>query len=172
MSHGTIADMIVGIYKMQAFALLVGTVFAWTTAIVDFSRFYQVEGTLFKINDCLYPNPITTPCFYGAIAFAVALIWALALLKKEGEARRKSEKYLMIFLSSGTIFAWKSFARLAYNFYTALPGEGVGCSGAPVSNPFATPCFYGSVLFLLALVVSITIFVKDRASESTVFSNP
>lgn len=152
-------------YWVQATALLGGTVFAWTTAVVDFLRFYNAEGTLFKLEDCIYPNPVTTPCFYGAIAFAIALAWSIALLKKEGETRRNSEKYLMILLSAGTIFAWSSFARLAYNFYTALPGQGVGCSGVPAANPFITPCFFGSTLFLIALIISISIFFTDRSSE-------
>lgn len=157
-----------GIYKVQIFALTIGTVFAWTTAVVDFLRFYQTEGTLFKIADCVYPNPVTTPCFYGAIAFAIALVWAISLLKKEGEARAKSEKYLAGLLVAGTVFAWTSFGRLAYNFYTALPGQGIGCSGVPMENPFVTPCFIGSVLFLLALIVSLVILNKEAKSEAPV----
>lgn len=154
------------LYWVQVGALLVGTVFAWTTAVVDFLRFYEAEGTLFKVNDCLYPNPVTTPCFYGAIAFAVALVWAISLTKKEGEVRIKSEKYLALFLTAGTIFAWTSFGRLAYNFYTALPGSGIGCSGVPTANPFITPCFFGSVLFLIALIISFIILAKEAKSGS------
>lgn len=156
------------IYLVQVGALLVGTVFAWTTAVVDFLRFYQAEGTLFKINDCLYPNPVTTPCFYGAIAFAIAFAWAISLLKKEGEARTKSEKYLAGLLIAGTIFAWTSFGRLAYNFYTALPGQGIGCSGVPTTSPFLTPCFFGATLFLISLLISLIILKKEAKSEAPV----
>ncbi|MHB1118407.1 MAG: hypothetical protein ACYCZ7_02725 [Minisyncoccota bacterium] len=156
------------IYWVQAGVLLSGTVFAWTTVAVDLLRFYQVEGTLFKIVDCVYPNPVTTPCFYGAIAFMVALVWAGLLLKKEGEVRRKSEKYLSGLLIAGTIFAWISFARLAYNFYTALPGQGIGCSGVPTANPFVTPCFFGAALFLVAFVVSLMILTKEAKSQTSV----
>ena len=155
-------------YLIQVVALLVGTVFAWTTAVVDFLRFYQAEGTLFKINDCLYPNPVTTPCFYGAIAFAIAFVWAISLLKKEGEIRRKSEKHLSWLLIAGTIFAWTSFGRLAYNFYTALPGQGIGCSGVPTTSPFLTPCFFGATLFLIALIISLVTLVKEAKSQSPV----
>jgi len=151
-------------YWVQVGALLVGTFFAWTTAVVDFLRFYQAEGTLFKINDCLYPNPVTTPCFYGAIAFAIALGWAILILKKEGEMRRKSEKYLSWLLIAGTIFAWTSFGRLVYNFYTALPGQGIGCSGVPTANPFTTPCFFGATLFLIALIISLVILASKISS--------
>ncbi|OHA83759.1 MAG: hypothetical protein A2481_00665 [Candidatus Yonathbacteria bacterium RIFOXYC2_FULL_47_9] len=160
--------MIAKMYWIQTGALLVGTVFAWTTAVVDFLRFYEAEGTLFKINDCLYPNPVTTSCFYGAIAFAVALVWAISLVKKEGEVRAKSEKYLVGFLVAGTIFAWTSFGRLVYNFYTALPGAGVGCSGVPAASPFVTPCFFGSMLFFIALVVSFITLAKEAKSEAPV----
>lgn len=150
------------IYWVQALALLGGMVFAWTTVTVDFLRFYNTEGTLFKLDDCIYPNPVTTPCFYGAIAFVIAFVWAVSLLKKESEARSKSEKYLVAFLSAGTIFAWSNFSLLAYKFYTALPGEGVGCSGVSATSPFSTPCFYGSVLFLICLVISLCILRKER----------
>lgn len=160
--------MTANMYLVQVGALLVGTVFAWTTAVVDFLRFYQAEGTLFKINDCLYPNPVTTPCFYGAIAFALAFAWAIMILKKEGEARRKSEKHLSWLLIAGTIFAWTSFGRLAYNFYTALPGQGVGCSGVPTANPFTTPCFFGAALSLIALIISLVILSKEAKSQEPV----
>ena len=156
--------MMTKMYGVQVGALLVGTVFAWTTAIVDFLRFYQAEGTLFKINDCLYPNPVTTPCFYGAIAFAIAFAWAIVILKKDGEARSTSEKHLMWLLAAGTAFAWTSFGRLAYNFYTALPGQGIGCSGVPTTNPFITPCFFGATLFLIALIVSLVILNREVRS--------
>ena len=166
--YGIMHSMKANMYWVQVGALLVGTVFAWTTAVVDFLRFYQAEGTLFKINDCLYPNPVTTPCFYGAIAFAIALVWAISLLKKEGEMRRKSEKHLSWLLMAGTAFAWTSFGRLAYNFYTALPGQGIGCSGVPTTSPFLTPCFFGATLFLIALIVSLVILAKEAKSEAPV----
>jgi hypothetical protein len=66
---------------------------------------------------------------------------------------------------AGTIFAWTSFGRLAYNFYIALPGQGIGCSGVPTANPFVTPCFFGATLFLIALVVSLIILTKEAKSQ-------
>lgn len=159
-------NMVTKIYWVQAVTLLGGTVFAWTTVIVEFIRFYNTEGTIFKISDCAYPNPVTTACFYGAIAFAVAFVWAFKLLKKDDDTRRKSEKRLMLFLIAGAVFAWTNFGRLVYDFYTALPGQGIGCSGVPAESPFATACFYGAMLFLTALIVSIVIIYKDRQSTS------
>jgi hypothetical protein len=56
-----------------------GAVIAWSTVALAFIRFYRAEGTLLKVTNCRFPNPITTPCFYGAIAFVVALLWAASL---------------------------------------------------------------------------------------------
>lgn len=156
--------MMLKIYWIQAFTLFVGMIFAWTTIVVDFMRFFRSEGTLLKVTDCLFPNPVTTPCFYGAIAFMIAFAWAVFLVGKEDKTRKSGQKFLMVFLSAGTTFAWSNFSILAYDFYTALPGEGVGCSGVPASSPFLTPCFYGSMLFLLALIVSIVIQRKEKHS--------
>lgn len=153
-------------YWAQVYALLLGMIFAWTTIVFDFISFYETEGTLLKINDCLYPNPVTTACFYGAIAFTVAFIWSVLIIGKEVEVRKKSEKHLMYLLIAGSIFAWSNFGFLVYRFYTALPGQGVGCSGVPASSPFTTACFYGSMIFLIALVVSIILFVKDRTTKT------
>ncbi len=150
------------IYWPQVYALLAGVVVSWTTVVIDFMRFFRAEGTLLKVNDCLFPNPVTTPCFYGAIAFIVAFAWAIWLVGKQDDVRIRSQKFLLVFLSAGTMFAWSNFGILLYNFYTALPGAGVGCSGIPTSNPFMTPCFYGSMLFLLALIISIIIRTKER----------
>lgn len=149
------------IYWVQVLTLLAGTVFSWMTVALDFTRFYKVEGTLLKVDNCLYPNPVTTACFYGAFAFAAAFVWAIFIARRQVEERKKEEKKLFYLLISGTIFAWSNFGILLYHFYTALPGEGVGCSGVPAATPFATPCFYGSVLFATALVVSIIILVRD-----------
>lgn len=153
------------VYLGHVVVLLVGTVFAWVTIILDFLRFYNTEGTIFKLEHCIIPNPVTTPCFYGAFAFALGLAWAMAILKKEGDERRKSEKHLAIFLTGGSIFAWTNFLLLAYDFYHTPIGQGVGCSGVPTSNPFVTPCFVGAVLFLVSLIFSLFILRKDKSSS-------
>ena len=56
-----------------------GTVIAWSTVTLGFIRFYRAEGTLLKFTNCALPNPLTTLCFYGAIAFVLALLWAVSL---------------------------------------------------------------------------------------------
>jgi hypothetical protein len=154
--------MMTKLYWLQVYTLLVGVIFSWTVNVIDFMRFFRAEGTLIKVNDCLFPNPVTTACFWGALAFMVAFAWSVWLVGKDDLIRIKSQKFLMVFLSAGTAFAWSNFGILMYRFYTALPGQGVGCSGVPASSPFLTPCFYGSMLFLVALIISIIIRTKER----------
>jgi len=149
------------VYITQSFFLFAGTVFAWTTIANDFIRFYGEEGTLLKIADCVYPNPVTTACFYGAIAFLTAFVWSLKILQNEDEQkRRKSQVWLVWFLLAGVIFAWTNFGIQIFDFYTALPGEQVSCSGVPMDSPYLTPCFYGSTIFLLSFIASL--FARKR----------
>ncbi|MBI4090505.1 MAG: hypothetical protein HY422_00605 [Candidatus Komeilibacteria bacterium] len=139
-------------FFVQSLVLLGGTVFAWYTISIDYRRFYDIEGTIFKVVDCRFPNPVTTPCFYGAWAFLIAFIWSIAVIrKKEEAAQKRQEKYLVWFLVAGTLFAWGNFA---YGFFKFVANQGkpvIGCSGQLVGDPFGTPCFYGAVLFLLSL---------------------
>src|SRR3989344_2756027 len=114
---------------------------------------------------------IQTATLLGGTVFAwttalVAFAWSVALLKKEGEMRRKSEKYLLVLLSAGNVFAWTNFLRLVYDFYTALPGQGVGCSGVPTASPFTTPCFYGSAIFFVALLIALIILKRESEPRS------
>ena len=69
------------IYTAQSLLLLIGTLFAWFTVYTDFSRFYNLYGDITRIRGCVIPNPVTTPCFYGAFAFLGGLIWSLYILK-------------------------------------------------------------------------------------------
>lgn len=60
----------------QSIILLTGTLWAWGNTLRDLVRFYGFEGTLFKVADCVIPNPFTQPCLYGAIGFLVAFVWS------------------------------------------------------------------------------------------------
>lgn len=124
-------------------SLLSGVIFSWYTVINDFLRFYKIYGTIFRIENCLVPNPVATPCFYGAIAFLVGI--TLLLLK--------NYRYLRYLLIGGTVFAWTNFIYEAVKFYTPTNTPKVGCSGIVVTNIFNTPCFYGAVIYLLALII-------------------
>lgn len=127
--------------KLLTIILFGGSIFAWYTVFNDFSRFQRIYGTIFRIENCSVPNPVTTPCFYGAIAFVIALILSI----------KKNEKPLYILLIGGTIFAWSNFAYEVYKFY-ASTGVKTSCAGVITNNVFTTPCFYGACIYLLGLI--------------------
>lgn len=154
-------------FIVQSLVLLGGTIFAWVTVFGDFERFYQVEGTLFKVKDCVVPNPVTTACFYGAIAFLLALTWSIVIIKFINlPALFQRQKYLFWFLIAGTIFAWYNVTKLLITFYSTAPGPKIGCSGQALVNPYTTPCFIGASIFLLALIVSGVILYRLRKRTS------
>lgn len=141
------------IHLLQA-VLIVGIAVAFFAIYQDFMRFYQIEGVWFKFKDCETIHPFLTPCFWGGWAFVGAYIWVVLIYTKKLQNQLTK---LVWFLMGGVIFAWSSFANELYKYSEARGQEYVGCSGAIVSNPFLTPCFYGSVLFLLALVIAYKI---------------
>lgn len=140
--------------------LTVGTFVAFFAVYQDFVRFHDFEGVWFKFKDCTAVHPFLTPCFYGAFAFLGSLIWIILISTKKLHSQ---VRYLFWFLIGSVIFAWSTFGNELIKFYNASGQEYVGCSGAKVLNPFITPCFYGSFIFLLAL---ITAFLINRKIES------
>jgi hypothetical protein len=131
--------------------LLVGSTIAWSTVVLAFVRFYRAEGTLLKFTNCVMPNPATTPCFFGALAFAVGLVWAARLLGRSVFAVR-SYRRLQWLLVASTIFGWSNVAYEFWKFEHNVSGLLMTCTAEPVSTPFESPCFYGSTMFLAALV--------------------
>lgn len=132
-------------FVIQSLILFGGVLFAWTTVVSDFLRFSNNLGV----------NPLTTPCFYGAIGFLIAYFYSLFILFAEPEKQRKHQKYLVIFLVAGTIFGWGNFTLEFCKFYFFK--NPTSCSGLIVATPFVTPCFYGSVLYLASLVSAIIV---------------
>lgn len=143
--------------KLQSLILLIGTLFAWYTVYQDYARFYLVEGTIFKINDCIYPNPVTTPCFYGAWAFLLAFIWSLYIIKFIDVKQMWHQFRLTWLLVVSVLFAWGNFSHTLYRFWLSKGAPTIGCSGVLSTNPWTTPCFIGAVIFLLALAVALVI---------------
>lgn len=133
--------------KILLGTLILGVGFSWITVINDFIRFKNIYGKVFRIDNCSVPNPITTPCFYGALAFFIALI--LFIIKKS--------TYLRYLLIGGTAFAWSNFAYEAYKFYLPNNYVKIGCSGIEVTSIFNTPCFYGALIYLMALFVFLNL---------------
>lgn len=145
---------------LQTLILLGGVVFAWYTVFGDFHRFFGAGYTITQFKNCGTPNPLATPCFYGAIMFIVALAWSLIILIAADASKNvKSQKYLMWLLLAGTLFAWGNFAYQMYKYYAPHIGPYIGCSGIPLKHPIYTPCFTGTMIYLAAFVVSL-IFLK------------
>lgn len=135
-----------------------GAIVAWVDIITQFSRFLSYEGTVFKVQDCVVPNPVTTPCFYGGFGFLIALIIAILFFKKNPV--KKSLLWYTTYLLAGSIFAW-SFAGpdLIHFFNSPTGAQTIGCSGMVITNPFSTPCFMGASLFLLSFIASLVILL-------------
>lgn len=148
------------IERTRLLILSLGVLVSWKETITAFQRFYQFEGTIFKIKDCVLPNPVTTPCFWGALAFAGALFWAYKLYKKQN---LKSERYLMYFLIGSVIFAWTNFA-IELKGVEPVKGALIAPCPATAPNPFLSACFFGSILFTLALI-STYVISKSPARE-------
>lgn len=130
---------------LQSIIIFGGVAFAWFTVANDFLRFYSNTRAI---------NPIFTPCFYGAIGFLIAYIYSLYIYFAKETTSKKHQRYLMIFLLCGTIFGWSNFILELCRFYF-ISGSKTSCSGLVVSSPFVTPCFYGSVIYLLSLISSV-----------------
>lgn len=137
---------------LQSFLLLFGTLFSWYTVANDYSRFLSENGT----------NPLLTPCFYGAIGFLAAYIYSLFIYFSNTDKIKRHQKILVIFLIAGTIFGWSNFVLELCRFY--IFKNPTSCSGVSTSSPFLTACFYGSVIYLLSLIFSISAFVKVKKS--------
>ena len=148
--------------KFQVGILAIGTVFSWTTLVFDYRRFFASGGSVFELSGCVVTNPVITPCFYGALAFLIALLSASAILRSNPTAVLKNQRRLQFLLIAGTAFAWGNFAYEAYRFIQSKPTSSeFGCpAGDLVVNPLMTPCFYGALIFLAALVVSLLITRK------------
>jgi len=144
--------------KLLTVILTGGSIFAWFTIYNDFLRFQSIYGTIFRIYDCSTPNPVLTPCFYGGFGFLLAFFWSI----------KKKMNHLFYLLIGCVVFAWSNFAFEAYKFYFIPAKVKVSCSGIPTNSIFTTPCFYGAMIFLLALV---TIIFYRRELRQNNFEN-
>lgn len=137
-------------YFTQSAILFAGTAFSWWTVANDFLKFQNKEAI----------NPLYTPCFYGAIGFLLFYIYSLFIFFVDEKKRKKHQKYLVIGLVGGTLFGWGNFSLELCKFY--IFKNPTSCSGASTSSPFLTACFYGSCIYLLSLISSLTTFRKLR----------
>ena len=130
--------------------LVTGSVIAWSTITLGLLRFYRLEGTLLKFTDCAVPNPLVTPCFFGAIAFLVALLWALSLSHAPTPSATSRYNPLWWFLLAATIFGWSNVALEVWKWHESSTGLLMTCTADAVASPFQSPCLYGSAMFLAA----------------------
>lgn len=151
--------------KILTGILLIGTLFAFSAVGKEYIEFYGMYQTIFKIKDCAIPNPITTPCFYGAFAFLAALIYSIKIRKMNVEKMKKNTLYLIFLLIASNIFAGVNNAIIFYKYFTS--SDKIGCSGRPIDNPFTTPCSVGGALFFVALLVALLLFeqLKKKNKE-------
>lgn len=154
------------LFFLQAIILIGGSVFAWVTVFGDFIRFFSSDNKLLMPLYGNNPNPLTTPCFYGAIMFLIALIWSMLILFAANTSKNiQSQKHLMWLLVSGTIFAWGNFAYQMYKYYTPHIGPYIGCSGIPLKHPIYTPCFIGATFYLMAFIISLLLLKVMKRDE-------
>ncbi len=153
--------------KLQVALLAVGTAFSWFTLFVDYRRFFAAGGEVFELSACAVANPVVTPCFYGALAFLAALVWAVAVLRSRPETATRRQRGLRWLLSAATVFAWVNFAYEVYRFSRPQPAPSAfSCpKGDALVHPMMTPCFYGALIYLSALVVSMLV-LRARASRA------
>jgi hypothetical protein len=150
--------------KAQVAVLAIGTGFSWITLVFDYRRFFASGGHVLEISGCAVANPVLTPCFYGAFAFLAAFVWALGIFRSAPEAGLRRQRRLQFLLAAGTVFAWGNFIYEVYRFMQPQPAASAfSCpAGEAAVNPLMTPCFYGALIFLAALVVSVLIIRAQR----------
>jgi hypothetical protein len=153
--------------RVQVALLALGTAFSWFTLVIDYRRFFAAGGRAFEISGCAVANPLVTPCFYGAVAFLAAFVWALVILRSAPGVVPARQRGLNWLLASGTVFAWGNFAYEVYRF--SLPQPGASAFSCPkeeaVTQPLMAPCFYGALIYSAALAVSMLI-LRDRSTRT------
>jgi len=150
--------------RLQIGVLAIGTAFAWFTLVGDYRRFFSAGGRVFEWSNCAVTNPLLTPCFYGALAFLAAFVWALALLRSPPEAAAGRQRGLNWLLAAGSVFAWGNFAYELFLYTERRRASAFGCPApgeAPV-HPLTAPCFYGALIFLSAFAISLAILKTRR----------
>ena len=71
----------------QFILLLLGTLFAWTNFTIEFIDWLNKRNCTTGCAVGLV-NPFLTPCFYGAIFFALAFILSAMMMKKSAKSTK------------------------------------------------------------------------------------
>jgi len=144
----------------QIVALVGGNYVGWSTIFGEVQSFCDQEGkgisSLLIIEGTYSTNPLLSPCFWGSIAFLIALVWSISIaLNKNSKQIKSSARQLRWLLIGGTIFAFANNVPIFYRFFTSPIGEAVSCSGNLVRNPLLTSCFLGFSAFLVATISAL-----------------
>ena len=138
-------------YALMTLVLGAGSFYAWLNVFAQGTTFLRYYPSFFYVKDCVVPNPILTPCLYGASAMLVALVWSLALALREAPARAKWLVRLLLF---GAVFAAAVLLLETLGYYHVWSfGEAVSCS--PGTPPWETPCFFGFLAFLVSALLGM-----------------
>ena len=150
----------------QTILLAAGVVYSWSRVVIQFQTFYSKYGTIFRIKDCAYPNPLVTACFYGAVAFVLAFAWSLKIYLDK-ELKLICEKRLRWFLLFGVCFALSvlAFEFLLYYKVYRPAGPIIACS--PGVFPLKTPCFVGLCIYLAGFIWANYIVKKSFFDTSS-----
>jgi len=143
--------------------LALGAVFSWISLVFDYRRFFSSGGRALELSGCTVANPVVTPCFYGAMAFLAAFAWSVIVLGSAPAAAVGRQRRLQWLLVAGTLFAWGNLAWTTYSFFRPRPAASpFTCPPVEVPvNPLLAPCFYGAIIFLAALAVSL-VMLRQR----------
>lgn len=146
---------------LQVVLLYAGTVFAWYNVYLSFVAFYINEGSILKFQNCSVANPLLTPCFWGALGFLVAAIWvSWIFLQTQLGLVKLHQRRIIFFLIACTVFGFGNVIWEAFTLNQASGGQILACGGKTISSVFQSGCFYGSIIFLLSLLVTMFIYNK------------
>ena len=144
---------------LHSLLLLSGTVFAWGNVLKEFKIYFAAGGQILQTAGCPVTNPIITPCFWGATAFLIALIWSSYIIQAKSTGQISNEIRLKWFLVASTIFGWGNVALEFYKYYASKMQPIVSCTGV-IKSPIYAPCFTGSIIFLASLIFTSIIIKK------------
>lgn len=131
-------------YVLLAAVLGAGVVVSWYSVFSQAINFLRYYDSFLHVRNCIVPNPVLTPCLYGAIALFVSCVWALSLALTPNP---KGSPWLVRLLAFGTVFAAGVLVFEALEYYHLFTlGTGVSCS--PGTPPWKTACFSGFLVFL------------------------
>lgn len=136
----------------QSVILAGGTVFAWSKLLAQFNNFQGIYGTIFRFRDCIIPNPLTTACFYGSMAFIFAVVWSFFIWNNPSHLR---ERYLRNFLLFCVVFAGSVVSYEFADYYKLFGTNALPISCSPGVFPLLTPCFTGFLFFLVSFIISV-----------------